>query len=187
MKNRITVKTKDLFLFQKIYLSLRDEHEVTLFSEKEHRSEDTLIFDLDSPHDGSAPDGSITVGFGRGILSRPFSEEELRSALPQDKPASALALGDRIAYLRDREIRLSELEFALLSRLVREGGEFVARDELIKDVWGEGVDGGILNVYIHYLREKLEADGEKIIISSRKNGYKIDEKYLKERENDQNH
>jgi DNA-binding response OmpR family regulator len=35
----------------------------------------------------------------------------------------------------------------------------------------------VLNVYVHYLREKLE-DGKKIIISSRKLGYKIDERYL---------
>ena len=44
---------------------------------------------------------------------------------------------------------------------------------------GDDADGGILNVYVHYLREKLEKRGEKIIISSRKSGYKIDEKYLK--------
>ena len=41
-----------------------------------------------------------------------------------------------------------------------------------------------MNVYIHYLREKLEADGEKIILSSRSHGYKIDEKYLTEGECD---
>ena len=49
----------------------------------------------------------------------------------------------------------------------------------MKTVWGDGADGGVLNVYIHYLREKLEAGGEKIILSSRKQGYKIVEKYLK--------
>ena len=58
------------------------------------------------------------------------------------------------------------------------GGEFVSRDELSRAVWGEGADGGILNVYIHYLREKLESKGEKVIISSRRGGYKIDGKYL---------
>ena len=41
-----------------------------------------------------------------------------------------------------------------------------------------GADEGVLNVYVHYLREKLERGGEKIIISSRGLGYKIDEKYL---------
>ena len=37
-------------------------------------------------------------------------------------------------------------------------------------------------MYVHYLREKLER-GEKIIISSRNHGYKIDAKYLSEVEN----
>ena len=35
-----------------------------------------------------------------------------------------------------------------------------------------------MNVYVHYLREKLEYNGEKVIISSRKNGYKIDERFF---------
>jgi DNA-binding response OmpR family regulator len=39
---------------------------------------------------------------------------------------------------------------------------------------------GLINVYVHYLREKLEVGGEKIINSSRKNGYAIDEKFIKE-------
>ena len=41
-------------------------------------------------------------------------------------------------------------------------------------------DEKTVNVYIHYLREKLESGGEKIIISSRNMGYKIDSKYLGE-------
>jgi DNA-binding response OmpR family regulator len=62
--------------------------------------------------------------------------------------------------------------------LIEASGDFISREELIRRVWGEGADGGVLNVYVHYLREKLEKQGEKIIISSRKNGYKIDGKYL---------
>ena len=52
----------------------------------------------------------------------------------------------------------------------------------MRDVWGDECEGGVLNVYIHYLREKLETEGEKIIFSTRKMGYKIDKKYLVERE-----
>ena len=54
------------------------------------------------------------------------------------------------------------------------------REEILSTVWGGEADSGVINVYIHYLREKLEVCGEKIILSSRKCGYKIDEKYLGE-------
>ena len=56
-------------------------------------------------------------------------------------------------------------------------GEFVSREEILSQVWNGDADCGIINVYIHYLREKIE-HGEKIILSSRKQGYCIDEKYL---------
>ena len=36
----------------------------------------------------------------------------------------------------------------------------------------------MINVYIHYLREKLELCGEKIIIASREAGYRIDKRFL---------
>jgi len=52
-----------------------------------------------------------------------------------------------------------------------------SREELLSRVWGNDTDPGVLNVYVHYLREKLERGGEKIILSSRKCGYRISEKY----------
>ena len=47
----------------------------------------------------------------------------------------------------------------------------------IEDV-DDGVDGGVVNVYVHYLREKLEKNGERIIISTRNLGYKINERMV---------
>ena len=58
------------------------------------------------------------------------------------------------------------------------GGEFISREEILERVWKNSADSGVINVYVHYLREKLERHGEKIILSSRKGGYRIDEKYL---------
>ena len=46
-------------------------------------------------------------------------------------------------------------------------------------VWHGDADGGIVNVYIHYLREKLEDCGERVIIASRGRGYSLSEKYAK--------
>ena len=110
-------------------------------------------------------------------LSLPFTEGRLLRAVSTDATAAPITLTNRCAYLHGKEIKLTEVEYSLLSLLLSRGG-FVSREELIRAVWGEGADGGVLNVYVHYLREKLEFFGEKIIISSRGLGYKIDEKYL---------
>ena len=84
----------------------------------------------------------------------------------------------RHVLLDGERIRLTESEHKLLSLIAEGDGELVSRDELTRGTFGEEAEGGILNVYIHYLREKLEASGEKIILSSRRGGYRIDKKYL---------
>ena len=89
-----------------------------------------------------------------------------------------LSLADRCAILYGERIKLTEVEFSLLSLLYSHGGKYVSRDEVLNKIWNGEADGGVINVYIHYLREKLEKHGEKIILSSRKNGYCIDEKFL---------
>ena len=114
------------------------------------------------------------------VLPYPFAYSELRSLLDASGGRARLILTEdgRHVSLDNERIRLTESEHKLLSAIVSGGGEFVSREELVKRVFGEGADGGILNVYVHYLREKLESKGEKIIISSRRGGYRIDEKYL---------
>ena len=107
---------------------------------------------------------------GEGELPYPFTYRR--------KKVRLFIESERVARLDARTIKLTEVEGRLLRLLVDGGGEFVSREELAKKVWGENADGGVLNVYIHYLREKLEAGGEKIILSSRKGGYRIDERFL---------
>ena len=174
MKKAVAVITSDEFLYQKIYLILQPYADIT----RDSAHAGICLWDIDSFPAPDDREGVILVGRGSGDLKRPFSHDELIRRISGD--GAALTIGDRCAFLRGRHIRLTEVEFSLLSCLVNADGEFVSRDELIGAVWGPDFDGGVLNVYIHYLREKLEFNGEKIIISSRKNGYKIDEKYLKE-------
>ena len=119
----------------------------------------------------------ITVGKG-GRLTVPFTYEALYSALEGENTKSPeLTLGERCAYLRGEKIPLTEVEYALLRMLYEKRGEFVSREELRLGVWDEETDSGVVNVYIYYLRQKLER-GEKIINTSRKLGYKIDERYI---------
>lgn len=95
-------------------------------------------------------------------------------------PPLVLLEKERALRLYGEEIRLTEVEFSLLLALVRARGQFLSREALRAAVWGsEGTDG-LLSVYIHYLREKLERGGEKVILSSRKAGYALSEKFAKE-------
>ena len=120
------------------------------------------------------------VLMGEGCeLPLPFTYGQLISVIEEKKDGSpALMIGEGCAYLRGERIALTEVEFALFEELYRKGGEFVSKEQLLGKVWGEGTDGGVVNVYVHYLRQKLER-GERIILNSRMNGYKIDERFLK--------
>ncbi|MBQ8583404.1 MAG: winged helix-turn-helix transcriptional regulator [Clostridia bacterium] len=177
MARQIAVLTENGFLFQKIYLILRERGYSVV---RESYGADILLVDTDThePPDSALP--TITISRSADAdLHMPFGEEGLFAALDSKLSGGspALRLGKKCAYLRDTEIRLTEVEFSLLSELTAHSG-YVSREELLDKVWGGDADGGVLNVYIHYLREKLELFGEKIIISSRKQGYKVDEKYL---------
>lgn len=98
-----------------------------------------------------------------------------------ERPTLVLKDKRREVIFGGQTVRLTEVEFKLLSALASRAG-YTPREELLQEVWGEGVDPGVLNVYVHYLREKLEGGGERIILSSRKLGYAIDERYKKEEE-----
>ena len=174
----ISVYTEDLFLYQKIKLSLKEGALIIRNGGAEAAS--LTLVDLDT---ASAPLGSY-IGMSRkegADIKIPFSISDIESFFNAGKRETRVLILDsnvRSVYLRGEKIRLTELEFSLLSLLYRASGKFVSREKILADVWGGAADGGIINVYIHYLREKLEGHGEKIIISSRKSGYKIDEKYL---------
>lgn len=108
--------------------------------------------------------GVIAVGKDRAIadkLGLPFL------LYPMDEetfPAFCLASLSSPSALTPREAHL----FALLQAA---NGKTVPSDVLLREVFGEGVDKGILPVYIHYLRQKIEKDGKKRIFSEKGKGY----------------
>ena len=59
----------------------------------------------------------------------------------------------------DRAIQLSVKEYELLLFLMRAGGKVLERAEIMRGVWGENFygDDNLLDVYIRYLRQKIEA------------------------------
>ena len=175
MKKNISVLTNDKYLYQKIYLELCDRCEI---SPVEQKIADTVLVDVDTY--GGVPLGAITMSrYSSADIAIPFPVGALFARLSSgNEKILYLDRESRTAVLRGEKIKLTDVEFSLLSVIYEASGEFVSRDEILKRVWDNGADGGVINVYIHYLREKLEKCGEKIIASSRKGGYKLNEKYL---------
>lgn len=109
---------------------------------------------------------------------RPFRPARLLAlfGLVDDPRARDLQLltTHRAVRIGREEIPLSATEYALLTALIEADGAYVSRERLLTEVWkdsGEGV--GIVGVYIHYLRRKIEQDGVKRIFSSRGRGYRL--------------
>jgi DNA-binding response OmpR family regulator len=86
-----------------------------------------------------------------------------------------LDLDRRQAWRGPRQIHLSHTEFSILECLLRAAGRVVPRDRLIDEVWGErDVTGNNLEVFIRFLRQKVEAPGEsKLIHTERGVGYSL--------------
>ena len=173
---KITVFTKDLYFFQKIRLDVSDNAEVMLC---EQSADALCIFDIDTVT-GEVPGGALTASRDKEAdIKIPFKLGTVYALIKNERMAVLdIDNAERCAVLHGEKIRLTEVEFALFSLIFSKNGEYANREEILRDVWRGEKDEGVINVYIHYLREKLEKNGEKIIVSSRKCGYKINEKYL---------
>lgn len=78
------------------------------------------------------------------------------------------------AWRGPRELALSSTEFNLLVCFLRHPDQVLTRDTITKHVWGYSYDGSSKNVdvYIGYLRDKLELDGEpRLLQTIRSVGY----------------
>jgi DNA-binding response OmpR family regulator len=74
-----------------------------------------------------------------------------------------------------RELRLTRTEFALLECLAKSAGRIVTRDRLLDAVWGDReVGSNNLEVFINFLRRKVDAPGNrKLIQTERGVGYSL--------------
>jgi len=76
----------------------------------------------------------------------------------------------------DHEVELTPREFAVLRYLLSHAGEVVTKQELLDHVWGDldGGDDNVVEVYVHYLRRKLDVPyGRATIETVRGVGYRI--------------
>ena len=104
-------------------------------------------------------------------LTKPFSVEELLARLrvllrkPQGGKTTVLRVGELELHLDTRqvvrqgqEVRLSSKEFSLLRYMMQNAGIVLSREKLEQHVWDYGYSGGsnVIDVYIRYLRKKLD-------------------------------
>ncbi|GBE21616.1 transcriptional regulatory protein TcrA [bacterium BMS3Bbin01] len=76
----------------------------------------------------------------------------------------------------DEEIRLTPKEFSLLEHLMRYPGEVLSKLDILNAVWDWGFDGdpNVVEVYIGYLRKKIDAPfGRRSIETVRGVGYRL--------------
>jgi DNA-binding response OmpR family regulator len=74
------------------------------------------------------------------------------------------------------EISLTRREYALLEALLRREGGVAPKQELLREVWGPEFEGdpNIVEVYVGYLRRKIDSDGNrKLIQTVRGIGYRL--------------
>jgi two-component system response regulator MprA len=112
-------------------------------------------------------------------LVKPFAPEELVARVKallrrsQEERHEVLRYADveldtgtRVAHRRAREIDLSPTEYELLALFVRRPRQVLTREIILDRVWGMDFEGSsnVMEVYIGYLRTKLEAEGESRLI-----------------------
>ncbi len=89
-----------------------------------------------------------------------------------------LDTGTHTARRGHREIDLTTTEYELLTQFMRNPRQVLSKEQLLDKVWGYDFEGNynILEVYVRYLRAKLEASGEpRLIHTVRGAGYLLRE------------
>lgn len=114
-------------------------------------------------------------------IVKPFSIEELLARIrahlrrTQEEETDLLQFADlrlnrstREVYRGNRSIELTAKEFDLLEYLISHPRQVLTRDQILERVWGYDFmgDSNIIEVYIRYLRLKLEANNEKRLIQT---------------------
>jgi two-component system response regulator PrrA len=82
----------------------------------------------------------------------------------------------RMASRGGRDLELTAREFDLLLAFARHPGHVLTRSQLLEQVWGYtwDVDSNVVDVFVGYLRRKLEAnDGSRILHTVRGAGFKL--------------
>lgn len=123
-------------------------------------------------------------------LTKPFSfvvlTARLRALVRRGRPERPVALtaGDlsldptsRRVHRADVEIDLTPKEFALLAYFIQNAGAALTKWQILENVWDSAYEGdpNILEVYVGYLRKKVDAPFGRLSIETvRGVGYRLD-------------
>ena len=125
-------------------------------------------------------------------ITKPFEIEELlariRALLRRQEPETEtgiLKIDDLILDTNKHQVKrdgdnidLTKKEYDLLEYLLRNEEVVISREQLLREIWGYDYVGetNIVDVYIRYLRKKIDQDYEpKLIETVREKGYKLKE------------
>jgi DNA-binding response OmpR family regulator len=122
-------------------------------------------------------------------LTKPFSVEELLARLwallRRVEGDEVLAVADLRVDTASREVRrgerhieLTAREYELLEFMARNPSRVLSRSLLLSRVWGQeaGVETNVVDVYVGYVRRKVDAEGEPPLIRTiRGAGYALRE------------
>ncbi|MEL6310045.1 MAG: response regulator transcription factor [Chloroflexota bacterium] len=123
-------------------------------------------------------------------MSKPFSPEELIARVKAllrrvewtPKPETHLRVRDleldmprRQAMMHGQKLHLTPIEYGILVLLMRNAGQVVPHDDLLRSVWGDNYRGdfSVLRVNISRLRQKLEENPRRpsYIVTAPSQGY----------------
>ncbi len=183
----ILVKTPDAAVLD---VSMPFLDGLSVCKELRHRGNRTPILLLTARHEV----GDRVAGLDAGAddyLVKPFAVDELlarvRALLRRHAPTSStvtvLQLADltldanrREVHRGTRQIDLTKTEFDLLQILLEQSGIVLTREYLYEHIWGFNFETNSksLDVYIGYLRRKLEEGGEsRLLHTARGVGYVV--------------
>jgi two-component system, OmpR family, response regulator len=123
-------------------------------------------------------------------LTKPFAFDELLARIaallrrrPYQDAGGVISVGDlvldsatRSARRGARTIELTAKEFVLLQFMMENAGRVLSRSRILSNVWEQNSETytNVVDVYVRYLRRKVDHDGEKPLIRTvRGAGYMI--------------
>ena len=171
-------------------VGLPDGDGFTLLDDLRARSDDLAVIFLTARDAVEDRIHGIALG-ADDYVTKPFSLQEVlvrasalmrRAGWLAARSTDRLQIGDLVLNIDAHEVSragdpltLTATEYALLCYLARNTRRVISKDELIRAVWGYdyGGDAHVVELYISYLRKKVDAGREPLIHTVRGVGYVV--------------